>query len=256
MFSPTITTFANLAPPWNLATLDTNFAALAAQMANAASWAAAGGSADAITATYVPANLSLTDGLLLGFRATAANATTTPTFAPDGLTAHTITKRGGAALVAGDIAGALSETLVRYNLANTRWELMNPSGNVIASVTNSLAADVNLNNTANWFDGPSCAQGTAGTWFASGTVCFTDTAGTANYIVRLWDGTTIVAGCFSVSTGASGLGVAALSGIITSPAANIRISVRDSTSASGKIQSNPSGTSGNKESTLTVIRLA
>ncbi len=91
----------------------------------AAQWVAAGGTADVITAAYSPVYTALVDGMLLGFRASAANATTTPTFAPDGLTARTITKTGGAALVAGDIPGALAECLIRYNLANTRWELLN-----------------------------------------------------------------------------------------------------------------------------------
>ena len=36
-------------------------------------WANAGGTAQAITAAYVPINESLTDGLILGFRASAAN---------------------------------------------------------------------------------------------------------------------------------------------------------------------------------------
>lgn len=89
-------------------------------------WVAAGGTSDAITATFNPAITALTDGLIVGVRAGAGNATTTPTFAPNGLTAHTITKSGGTALVPGDIAGALAELLLRYNLANTRWELLNP----------------------------------------------------------------------------------------------------------------------------------
>jgi hypothetical protein len=76
------------------------------------------------------------DGLLLSFRAAAANATTTPTFAPNGLTARTITKRGGTALAVGDIAGNLAEYWVRYNSANTRWELLNPTGvGAIAELT-------------------------------------------------------------------------------------------------------------------------
>lgn len=91
-------------------------------------WVPAGGSADVITATYSPVITALTDGLLLGFRATAANATTTPTFSPNALTAHTITQKGGSALVAGNIAGVNAEYLVQYDLANTRWELLNPSG--------------------------------------------------------------------------------------------------------------------------------
>lgn len=101
----------------------------------AAQWAVAGGSADAITAVYSPVNASLPDGLLLGFRASAANTTTTPTFAPDGLTAHTVTKFGGTALSPGDIAGALAEHIVRYNLTNTRWELLNPAANASTSWT-------------------------------------------------------------------------------------------------------------------------
>lgn len=94
-------------------------------------WAIAGGTADAITATYSPATPALSDGLLLSFRASAANTTTTPTFAPDGLTAHTITKFGGSTLVAGDIYANRAEYLVRYNLSQTRWELLNPSNPIV-----------------------------------------------------------------------------------------------------------------------------
>lgn len=87
----------------------------------------AGGTANAITATYAPANPILYDGLLLSFRASGVNTITNPTFSPDGLTARTITKNGGAALVTGNIPGNLAECIVRYNLANTRWELLNPA---------------------------------------------------------------------------------------------------------------------------------
>ena len=90
-------------------------------------WVAAGGAADAITASFAPPIPQLLDGLIVGIRATAANATTTPTFAPDTFTAYTITKLGGAALRASDIAGANYECLLRYNLANTQWELLNPA---------------------------------------------------------------------------------------------------------------------------------
>jgi hypothetical protein len=94
-------------------------------------WTVGGGTGDAITATFTPANTALYDGLLLSVRVPGSNATTTPTLAPDGLTAHTIVKRGGVALAAGDIPGNLSECLFRYNLANSRWELLNP---VVSSV--------------------------------------------------------------------------------------------------------------------------
>lgn len=89
-------------------------------------WAIAAGTGDAITAAYTPVNAALTDGLILGFRALAANTINNPTFSPDGLTAHPITHMGGNVLAPGHIAGQYAEYLVRYNLANTRWELLNP----------------------------------------------------------------------------------------------------------------------------------
>ena len=107
----------------------TDYAALGQVLAGQINWVVAGGSSDAITATYVPAIASLTDGQLCFFRATAANSTTTPTFAPNSLTAHTITKFGGSPVQADDIPGEYAEVILRYNLANTRWELLNPAGN-------------------------------------------------------------------------------------------------------------------------------
>jgi len=107
-------------------------------------WAVATGTANAILAAYAPAVTSLTDGLLLSFRATAANSTTTPTFKADGTTAHTITDLGGGALVANAIPGALAECLVRYNLANTRWELLNPANTSTGVTTTGSPSAGNL----------------------------------------------------------------------------------------------------------------
>ncbi len=105
----------------------------------------AGGTVDVITATYTPA-ITLADKTLAAFVATGANTITTPTFTPDGLATHTIVKQGGVALVVGDIPRALYVCLLEYNLANTRWELLNPafvqttiSGN--AGTATALAAN-------------------------------------------------------------------------------------------------------------------
>jgi microcystin-dependent protein len=105
----------------------TDYAAFGQVQDGLSNWTIAGGTADALTATYTPALTALGDGQLCFVRAVSANATTTPTFAPNGLTARTITRLGGAALGIGDIAGALAEIILRYNVANTRWELLNPS---------------------------------------------------------------------------------------------------------------------------------
>lgn len=92
-------------------------------------WVDSGGTADSLTATYSPAITTLVDGQLCYVRAGAANATTTPTFSPNGLTARVIVKNGGAALAAGDISGDGHELILRYDLTNTRWELLNPQQN-------------------------------------------------------------------------------------------------------------------------------
>ena len=92
----------------------TDYAALGQVQNGLANWVAAGGTHDAITATYSPAVTTLTDGMVLNFRATAANLTPTPTFIPNGVGSPlTITKNGGQALAIGDIV-ANGNTSVRY----------------------------------------------------------------------------------------------------------------------------------------------
>jgi hypothetical protein len=123
----------------------------------------------------------------------------------------------------------------------------------LSRITNSLSSNVSLNNTSNYFDGPSVAQGTSGTWFASGSVLLTDTAGAAAFFCKLWDGTTIIASAGGNVSAANVRTQISLSGILNSPAANIRISCIDPSSTSGVINFNNTGNS--KDSTITAIRL-
>lgn len=119
-------------------------------------------------------------------------------------------------------------------------------------VSNTLGADVACNNTGNYFDGPSCAQGTSGTWLATGQVVLGGTSGD-KFFIKLWDGTTLIAsGQIQVQTAQEE--TVSMSGVLASPAANIRISVRDFTNTTGLIKFNASGNS--KDSTLTVVRIA
>lgn len=110
----------------------------AATQSSASIVASAAGTADAITATYTPVVLSLTNGLVLYVRAGFANATTTPTFSPNGLTAKTIVKGNGLALVAGDIAGAGHWVELQYDLALDKWVLLNPATGVSASAQTQI----------------------------------------------------------------------------------------------------------------------
>lgn len=123
----------------------TDYAAAGQVQDGKLNWVDGGGTADAITATYSPAITALVDGQMCCVRATAANATTTPTFSPNGLTARTIVKKGGAALVAGDIVADGHELILRYDLANTRWELMNP---VISINDSPQFAGINLGHAS------------------------------------------------------------------------------------------------------------
>lgn len=119
--------------------------------------------------------------------------------------------------------------------------------------TNSIAADVSLNNTATFFDGPTIAQGTVGTWFAVGRVTVRDTAGVGIFQAKLWDGTTVIDSAAITTAAASQDMSMFLAGFITSPAGNIKISVKDSSTTTGVLRFNSSGLS--KDSTLTVVRI-
>src|SRR5262249_444156 len=74
-----------------------------------------------------PPITALTDGQLIYLRTAGANTTVAPTFAPNGLPVRPITRAGGSALNIGDIPGTLAEIILRYNVANTRWDLLNPN---------------------------------------------------------------------------------------------------------------------------------
>jgi len=107
----------------------------------------AAGTVDAITATFPIPFTALNDQTVVTVRASGANATTTPTFAPDGLTAKTIVKNGNQAIVAGDIFGADHELILKYNSTNDVWELLNPS--ILKGLTASITELNQLTDTTN-----------------------------------------------------------------------------------------------------------
>jgi hypothetical protein len=126
---------------------------------------------------------------------------------------------------------------------------------VLSTLTNSLSGDVALPISTAYAAGPQVAQGTSGIWFASGSVLVTDTAAGAPFFAKLWDGTTVIASGAINTAAANTRGLIALSGVITNPAADIRISVANlAATATGGIRFN--NTSNSKDSTLTVIRIA
>lgn len=123
----------------------------------------------------------------------------------------------------------------------------------LSSITNALTGDVALNNVANYFTGPIVAQGTVGTWFASGTVTLSDPGGAAVFNLKLWDGTTVIASARHVTDSVNANAVS-LSGYIIAPVGSIRISVQDVTFNTGLIRFNASGNS--MDATLSAVRIA
>ena len=87
---------------------------------------AAGGTANALTVTtnQVLSAAHLAAGLRLTVRATAANTSSTVTFAPDGLTPANIRRADGSSLFAGDIYSGMYLDLV-YNAGSSEWRCLN-----------------------------------------------------------------------------------------------------------------------------------
>jgi hypothetical protein len=122
----------------------------------------------------------------------------------------------------------------------------------LSTLSSSLGADVLLNNTANYFDGPSVAQGTSGTWLVIAKVTLSS-ASTDGLNCKLWDGTTVIDSGRTVNPIAGVPITITLAGIITAPAGNLKISAQDVSSTTGKILFNGSGAS--NDSKITAVRI-
>ncbi len=151
-------------------------------------------------------------------------------------------------------SGDLSPITLGTNL-NMSGTTLNASSGSLSPITNSLGTDVSMSASNTYFDGPSIAQGSTGSWFASGTVTLTEgSAGSAQYHVKLWDGATVISSAVVSSNTNNGLFFAvSLSGFIANPAGNIRMSVKSVSTATGVIKFNTSGNS--KDSTVSAIRV-
>jgi hypothetical protein len=131
--------------------------------------------------------------------------------------------------------------------------MQGPTGTVGGvPLTNSLGSNVALNNASNYFDGPSVAQGSGGTWFATGTVTISSGAA-ATIMAKLWDGTTVIASAQGKNNNNGDRVAISLSGAATSPIGNIRISAKSSDTSS---QMNFNDTGNSKDCTLSVWRTA
>jgi len=118
-----------------------NMAAIAKYIDDVGGALVAGGTADALTVTtnQVLSQSHVTDGLMLAVRATAANTSTTVTFAPDSLTAAPIKCADGTAPAVGQIADG-TMLLLFYNATAGEWRAANLGAVVATSSQGSATA--------------------------------------------------------------------------------------------------------------------
>lgn len=99
----------------------------------------AGGTVDAITATFVPIFAALKKSMIFVVTSSGPNTTGALTLNVNGTGAKTIVKHGNSGLEAGDTGAAGYPMLIQYSVANTNYELLNPR-NTNRSLSNLTAA--------------------------------------------------------------------------------------------------------------------
>lgn len=109
----------------------------------------AGGTADAITASLALPVVALAAGMPFYLRASAANATTTPTFTPNSgtIAAKTIVKGNNLPLTLGDISGAGHWLLLNYDATLDKYVLSNPANGIISQTGVPVGATIYVPGT-------------------------------------------------------------------------------------------------------------
>lgn len=115
--------------------------------------APAAGTADAITASFDPPVIALTDGLHLRVRAAGANTSTAPTLKVGGLDAKVICKGPGLSLDAGDIHGAGHWLNLQFDALLDMWVLLNPANGISAVPTGMVLPFLATSAPAGWLKG-------------------------------------------------------------------------------------------------------
>ncbi len=97
--------------------------------------AEAGGTNDALTASFTPVIGALKNGMMVHVRAADSNKTKTPTFRADATEAKAVVKGNNLSLAEGDIAGAGHWLEMQYDEALDKWVLQNPANGINAEST-------------------------------------------------------------------------------------------------------------------------
>lgn len=138
---------ANASDDGDLATLQARFiAALAATYGpNVVHFAAGGGTANAMTGTFVPTFSALADGMIFEITPAATN-TDAATLNAQGLGAKAIVRRDGSAISPGDIVIG-QKTLLAYHAATDHFQLLTPTVRTRLSSTTTFYVATTGNDT-------------------------------------------------------------------------------------------------------------
>jgi hypothetical protein len=139
------------------------------------------------------------------------------------------------------------------------WEALPTIPIANTGATTFLGADVALNNTANFFNGPNTGSiGANGqTWLILATGTVRDTAGSAVCAARIHDGTNGLAG-YALVTGAINFEVSFNLQLVVAltAATTFTLQARDSSSTSGQLLTTGSLSPANRATSITAVRLA
>jgi hypothetical protein len=140
------------------------------------------------------------------------------------------------------------------------WEALPTYPITNTGATTFLGADVALNNTANFFNGPNTGSiGASGqVWFITATGTYTDTAGAATVVLAIFDGSAYIASSVASVPATSFMASHTLSAVVTlSAATTFTLRARDASSTSGVLQTSGSVSAiANKATSITAVRLA
>jgi hypothetical protein len=219
------------------------------------------GSATAYEIAPVPGAYMYIEGQLFAFKAANANSGTAPTLNVNGLGDGTITYPDGSALAPGDIAAngfyfvQVASTTPTFHLQTRPAPPISNTG-----ATTFLGANVALNNTSSYFNGPNTGSiGANGqTWLITATATFSDTAGAAFFEAAIHNGSSYVAATGMQSSATNFQAVVALSVVVTlSAATTFTLRGRDFNSTSGLLLTTGAAAAiANKATSITAVRLA
>lgn len=130
------------------------------------------------------------------------------------------------------------------------WSVSYPP---LTYLTNSLGSPVTMTTSSTAYDGPTVSQGTTGTWLVMGGLMVNTPAGNNTVGIQLWDGTTNIA-TGGNSSGASQQVNTHLSGIITNPTGNLKLTATNFSASGGTIAINNGAAA--PSSYITAIRIA